>query len=64
MSLQNEWQYLQRVVRNCGAAFEPVEEAIHTVFLPALLQSTEEESQRELTTLSVGQAGLGLPGPT
>jgi hypothetical protein len=34
------------------------------VFLPALLQATEAETQRELTTLSVRQAGLGLPDLT
>ena len=48
---------------NCGPAFEPVEEAIRTVFLPALLEATEAECQRELTTISVRQAGLGLPNP-
>jgi hypothetical protein len=62
-SLQQEWQYLRRVVLNCGPAFEPVEEAIRTVFLPALLEATEAECQRELTTISVRQAGLGLPNP-
>jgi hypothetical protein len=34
MLLQQEWQYLQRVIPDCGAAFKLVEEAIHTVFLP------------------------------
>jgi hypothetical protein len=63
-SLQQEWQYLQRVVPACGAAFEPVEAAIRTVFLPALLQGTEGETQRELTSLSVRRAGLGLLNPT
>ncbi len=63
-SLQQEWQYLQRVVPDCGAAFQPVEDAIRTVFLPALLQATEAECQRELSTVSVSQAGLGLPDPT
>jgi hypothetical protein len=63
-SLQQEWQYLQRVVPDCGAAFEPVEEAIRSVFLPALLQATEAECQRKLTTVSVRKAGLGLPDPT
>jgi hypothetical protein len=62
-SLQQEWQYLQRVVPNCGTAFEPVKEAIQTVFLPALLEATEPECQRKLTTLSIRQAGLGLPNP-
>jgi hypothetical protein len=64
MSLQQEWQYLQRVIPDCGEAFEPIEEAIRMVFLPALLQATAAETQRELTTLSVRQAGLGLPDPT
>jgi hypothetical protein len=62
-SLQQEWQNLQRVVPNCGPAFEPVEEAIQTVFLPALLEATEAECQRELTTVSVRPAGMGLPNP-
>ncbi len=34
-----------------------------STFLPALLVATEAECQRELTTLSVRQAGLGLPDP-
>jgi hypothetical protein len=63
-SLQQEWQYLQRVVPDCGAAFEPVEEAIRSVFLPALLQAAEAECQRKLTTISIRKAGLGLPDPT
>jgi hypothetical protein len=62
--LQQEWQCLRRVVLNCGAAFEPVKEAIRLVFLPALLQATEAECQRELTTVSVRKAGQGLPDPT
>jgi hypothetical protein len=47
------------VVPDCGAAFEPVEEAIRSV-----LQATEAECQRELTTVSVCKASLGLPDPT
>jgi hypothetical protein len=39
-----EWQYLQRVVPDCGAALEPVEEA--------MLQATEAECQRKLATPS------------
>jgi hypothetical protein len=62
-SLQQEWQYLQRAVPNCRPAFEPVEEAIRMAFLPALLEATEAECQRDLTTISVCQAGLGLPNP-
>jgi hypothetical protein len=64
MSLQQEWQYLQRVVPDCGPSFQPVEEAIRVAFLPALLGGAEDETQRELTSLSVRRAGLGLPDPT
>lgn len=64
MSLQQEWQYLQRVVPGCGAAFQPIEDAIRDVFIPALLQGLPDETQRELTSLSVRHAGLGLPDPT
>jgi hypothetical protein len=62
-SLQQEWQYLQRVFLDCKAAFEPVKEAIRSVFLLALLQATEAECQRELMTVSIRKAGLGLPDP-
>jgi hypothetical protein len=62
-SIQQEWQYLQRIVSNCGPALEPVKEALQTVFLPALLEATKDECQRKLTTISVRQAGLDLPNP-
>jgi hypothetical protein len=57
-SLQQEWQYLQRITPNCGPAFfEPVKDAIRMVFLPALLEATEEgECQRGLMTLSIRRA--------
>jgi hypothetical protein len=64
MSLQQEWQYLQRVVPDCGSAFQPIEDAIRDVFLPALLQGNSTETQRELTSLAVRHAGLGIPDPT
>jgi hypothetical protein len=64
MSLQQEWQYLQRVVPGCGAAFQPIEDALRDDFIPALLQGDKSETQRELTSLAVRHAGLGLPDPT
>jgi hypothetical protein len=64
MSLQQEWQYLQRVVPGCGAAFQPIEDALRDVFIPALLQGDPAETQREQTSLAVRHAGLGIPDPT
>ncbi|KAI2490762.1 hypothetical protein MHU86_23809 [Fragilaria crotonensis] len=45
-SLQSEWQYLQRVTPDIAPAFAPLETAIATVFLPALLDASVEERAR------------------
>jgi hypothetical protein len=62
-SLQSEWQYLQRVLPDCSAAFEPVEEALASAFLPALFQAEEPMLARQLLALPVKRAGLGIPNP-
>ena len=36
-SLQNEWNYLQRVTSGNGNLYEPIKKAIRDNFLPALL---------------------------
>ena len=39
-SYQQEWQHLQRVVDGISSRFDPVEDALRTVFLPNLLGGT------------------------
>ncbi|KAI2493136.1 hypothetical protein MHU86_21397 [Fragilaria crotonensis] len=65
-SLQAEWQYLQRVTPDIAPAFAPLEAAIATVFLPALLDTTVEEvaKLRPLLALPTRLGGLGIPDPT
>ena len=65
-SLQSEWQYLQRVTPDIAPAFAPLETAIATVFLPALLEATVEEiaQLRPLLALPTRMGGLGIPDPT
>ncbi|KAI2506095.1 hypothetical protein MHU86_8326 [Fragilaria crotonensis] len=65
-SLQAEWQYLQRVTPDIAPAFAPLEAAIATVFLPALLATTVEEvaKLRPLLALPTRLGGLGIPDPT
>ena len=65
-SLQAEWQYVQRVTPHLDQAFAPLESAIATIFLPALLDTTVEESAhlRSLIALPVRQGGLGLSNPS
>ena len=63
-SLQQEWDFLQRVTPGVGAAFGQVEEALQEVFLPAFFQGlTEGLPTRENTRLPVKQAGLAIPDP-
>ncbi|KAI2498783.1 hypothetical protein MHU86_15686 [Fragilaria crotonensis] len=63
---QAEWQYLQRVTPDIAPAFAPLEAAIATVFLPALLATTVEEvaKLRPLLALPTRLGGLGIPDPT
>ena len=65
-SLQQEWQYVQRVVKNTSNSFTPVEEALHQVFLAALFGDSlsADDSMRRLMALPVKSSGLGLPNPT
>ena len=66
MSLQSEWQYLQRVVPGLADAFEPVETALREEFLPALFQvdATAAAANRALWALPTKHGGLGIPDPT
>ena len=65
-SLQSEWHFLQRVTPDWEEQFAPLEEAIATRFLPALLDTTVEEvaGLRDLLALPVRLGGLGIPDPT
>lgn len=64
-SLQQEWQFVQRVCKDVGAFFEPIERAIKEDFLPALFGTTTDEvsSLRELQCLPIKSAGMALPNP-
>ena len=64
--LQNEWQYLQRVMADTGPFFDPLEKAIRTLFIPALLGLDAEDIDGkfwELLTHSVTKGGLALRNP-
>jgi hypothetical protein len=64
MSLQAEWQYLQRTVPGAGEKMGPIEEALKEHFLPALFGGKVDADLRELVGHSVRNGGLGLPDPT
>jgi hypothetical protein len=64
-SLQQEWQFLQRVTSGLSDEFEVVEKALAENFLPSLFgNGTICDTKRQLACLPVKQAGLALPNPT
>ena len=64
-SLQQEWDFVQRVTSGVGDSFGPVEEAIKETFVPALFEGLQEGvPDRGVTVLPVKQAGLALPDPS
>jgi hypothetical protein len=64
-SLQQEWQFLQRVTDGLGLEFSAIALAMEHDFLPALfgLESVPDTLKR-LASLPVKKAGLALPDPT
>jgi hypothetical protein len=64
-SLQQEWQFLQRVTEGLDSEFEGIEEALTTKFLPALFGAPDTDSTlRQLACLPVKKSGLAIPNPT
>ena len=64
--LQQQWQYVQRVDKDIGGAFEGVRDAIYDIFLPALLDDAVpvDDPRRALAGLPVKFSGLALPDPS
>jgi hypothetical protein len=65
-SLQQEWQFLQRVVKDIGEAFTVVGKAISQSFLPALFGEDldDDDYRRRLAALPVKHCGVALQDPT
>ncbi len=64
-SLQQEWQFLQRVTSGLSDEFAVVEKALAEKFLPSLFGNGEQcDTKRQLACLPVKHAGLALPNPT
>ena len=64
-SLQQEWQFVQRVTPGVGPLFQPVEERVRDQFIPAVFHcKVEEIPDRAITCLPCKQPGTALPDPT
>eukprot|EP00978_Attheya_sp_CCMP212_P043518 scaffold285789_cov24-Attheya_sp.AAC.1 len=62
-SLQQEWQFVQRVIDGIGGEFSEVEAALTEVFLPALFREMTPAGVhlRKITALPVKVSGLSIP---
>ena len=65
MSLQLEYQYLQRDVPGVGTLMGPIEDALRDKFFPALFGGEEINADFWLILVhSVEHSGLGIPDPS
>jgi hypothetical protein len=64
-SLQQEWQFVQRIVKDIGGKFPFVEKEMNQTFLPALCDDaiSSDDPRFSLAGLPVKHAGLALPNP-
>ena len=62
-SLQCEWQFLQRVVSDCGDLFAPLDDVLTSTFLPAVFGCEVTPLERLLFSLPVRFGGLGVYRP-
>ena len=64
MSLQSEWQYLQRTVPGVGTLMGPIEEALREKFFPSLFGGEDITSDfRKILGHSVEHGGLSILEP-
>eukprot|EP00957_Ditylum_brightwellii_P118848 9065036-Ditylum_brightwellii.AAC.1 len=64
-SLQCKWAYLQWSMEVTGDVFDPLEEAIHDLLLPALFDvPVIPQDFQDLVALPVRYGGLGALNPT
>jgi hypothetical protein len=63
--LQQERQFVQRVIKEIGGTFTEIEKAISQVFLPAIFGDVlnEDDPRLALACLPVKHAGLAIPNP-
>ena len=62
MSLQLEWQYLQRTISGVGTLMGPIEEALREKLFPSLFGGEEIDTDfRKILGHGVKHGGLGIP---
>ena len=63
-SLQHEWIFLQRVIKNCGHLFQMIEDTLSSQFIPNLFGHDCINYDRQLYSLPTKMGGLNIRIPT
>jgi hypothetical protein len=62
--LQHSWQFTLRTISGLSDAFQPIEDAIRNIFLPALLGRAVSDLERQLFSFPARLGGLDILDPT
>jgi hypothetical protein len=62
--LQSQWTFLCRSMPGNPLLFQPLEDTIRKVFLPALLRREVNDLERDLLSLPARMGGMGIVKPT
>ena len=63
-AISHRWTYVQRTIPNISNLFQPLEEAIRTKFIPAIVGRAVSDIERQMLALPVRLGGIGIRDPT
>ena len=59
----HRWSFIQRTIPDIKDLFEPLEEAIREIFIPAIIGRKISDLERKIFSLLVRFGGMGIPNP-
>ena len=63
VGLSQRWTFVQRTIKDIGFIFEPLEEAIRNILIPAICGKVVSDIERKLISLPYKYGGLGMRNP-
>ena len=63
MGLSQRWTFVQRTIKDISFLFEPLEEAIRNILIPAICGKVVSDIERKLISLPYKYGGLGIRNP-
>ena len=62
--VRNKWLYIMRTIPNISHLFQPLEDTIRNILIPAMIGIKVNDVERKLLTLPPKYGGLGITNPT